>query len=277
MSDNPSIVPQGKFRFWDFTERRHFFTDSVAQLSATDIKMGRECHWKLFHKFTQAIKLPKSIPLVVGSVFHAACEHYLKHKAKGGAGLEWQKLVGVFESEWQKGIVGLNFSKVNGPEAKAKAMAYFKPYFEQALPLLHPAGSDFIEKFFNLKITNKGIVLGFTGKVDLVDKALWCIDHKTASQEWSQEDADQEIQAQLYPYCLQKLGIQVRGFKFMVVSKGRVTPFEVAYDEQKVFKILREAFELKKNIEEGNLLRAKSGRACKYCDYNSVCKEKIES
>lgn len=278
--DDPSEVFQGKYRFWDFNQRRHVFTDEVLQLSATDIKTGRDCHYKLIFKFT-GYKAPKTVPLAIGSVFHAVIEDALKHKASTGQDKPWRAVETAFEAKWVKGIVGVVFDKISPEKAKLKALEYLKLYHTQALPLMYPLfqarfrPKDSIERFFNLKITYNGVVLGLTGKIDFIDKSLWCIDHKTASSPWSQQEADEEIQAQLYPFCLKQLGQEIRGFKFMVVSKGGVVPFDVAYDEKKVWGILEEAFALKRNIEEGNLLRAKNERTCKWCEFNDICLEKI--
>ena len=280
MSDNPSEVFQGKFRFWDFQQRRHVFTDSVLQLSATDIKTGRECMHKLVFKFT-GHKGPKNHYLAMGSAFHSVIEDYLVHKAKTGKAKPWNEVMAVFDGFWTKEAKGVVFGKISEQRAKCDCVEYIKTYYEQALPLMYPLfqarfrPKDSIEKFFSLKITYEGKVLGFSGKVDLIDKSMYCIDHKTAGSEWTQEQADEEIQAQIYPYVLKKLGLDIRGFKFMVVSGGRVTPFEVAYSESKVADILKEAFDLKRNIEEGNLLRANNVRTCQWCEFKDKCTESL--
>lgn len=272
---------QNKFYSWSQKSKSYEVTDKVLSLSASTIKQARECQYKVYHKLTTMEKPPKSVPLVIGIVFHSCCEAYLKNRAQGKQNLTWQQILGVFEAEWAKGIVGVDFSKTTPEKAKMKALDYIKPYFEQALPLMYPTyqarfrPKDSIERFFNLKITYGGSDLKFSGKVDFIDRSLWCVDHKTAGSPWGQEDADNEVQAQLYPFCLKNLKVEIRGFKFMVVSKGKVTPFPVAYDEGKVANILREAFDLKRALEEGNLLRARSARSCSWCEWRDKCGQKI--
>jgi len=111
MSDNPSIVPQGKFRFWDFAEKRHYYTDKIEQLSPTSIKDGLECSWKVYFKCTTDIKPPKSVPLVSGSIFHSVCETYLRNRAQDKPDLTWQKLLGVFEAA----VIHYAVAKIFGP------------------------------------------------------------------------------------------------------------------------------------------------------------------
>lgn len=292
MSDNPSIVPQGQFKFWDFQQRRHVFTDEVLQLSATDIKTGRECMHKLVFKFT-GHKGPKNHYLAMGSAFHSVIEDYLVHKAKTGKVKPWNEVMAIFEGFWTKEAQGVVFGKISEQRAKCDCVAFIQCYYQQALPMLNPLfqakfrPKDSIERFFlypgrdetgkEQYLTHNGLKLKFSGKVDLIDKAMFCDDHKTTGNlsNWTQADADNEIQPYLYPYCLKQLGVDIKGFRFYVTDGKSVKVYEVKYDESKVAGILQEAFKLKEDIESGNLQRAKNSRSCSWCEFKDICEEKI--
>jgi len=264
-----------KFIFWDFDSKKHIKTDKVLQMSATDISMGQECEWKLYFKYTKVLKPKKNIYLVMGSVFHSVIEQDLKYFVLQKKHKTYQDLKTYFESEWSRQIQNCDMRNLSEIEAKNKCLNYITNYYRDIIKLIYPLNIENIERFFRTFITYQGQRLGITGKVDLIDKSLFIVDHKTSSRGWTQEEANKEFQAQIYPYCLKSLGLDIRGFKFNVVNKQGVNVFTINYDTAKVKDILIKAFDTKKHLEEGNMFRAKSQRICKFCEYNSICKEKL--
>lgn len=270
-------MKKGKFRFWDFDQKQYVYSNEVLQMSATDISTCNECEFKFYYKLTKEIRFPKNVYLIMGSVFHAVIENDLRYKAEKGVNKKWQDLEKVFDKEWEKGKAGCDFSKskITEEQAKYKCKNYAQIYSIKMSPLLYPVGQEGIEKFFRCYVHFSEKRLGITGKVDLIDKSFWITDHKTSSSEWTQQDADKEIQAQLYPWAIRNLGFDVQGFKFNVVSKNTVNVFPVTYNQSKVKEILTRAFEIKRNLEEDNISRAKSEKVCKFCDYKNLCSESL--
>ena len=278
---------KGRFKFFNFQTRKHEFTNEVLQVSATDLKNARECQYRVVLKM-EGHKAPKNHYLAMGSCLHAVIEDYLLHKAKTGGHKTWNEVLSVFERLWIKETQGVVFIKTTPQEAKIKCLGMIQTYYTKALPTMFPQKGacfrpkDSIERFFKIKITHNGVKLGFTGKCDLIDRSLWVVDHKSSSKPWSQSEADDEIQAQLYPFCLKQLGVDVQGFKFMVVCKDTVTPFPVVYDEDRVSFILEEAFKLKDDIENNRLKMADNASVCKWCEFNdgtcekSLCPNDVE-
>lgn len=266
----------GKFKTWDFDQRKHIYSDEVLQLSATDMKNAGECEFKVYYKLLGARKPPKLIYLVMGSIFHSVVEQDLRFKAGRGINKKWDDLLAFFESEWKKETKGIdNFGKFTEDQAKAICLNYIKIYSVKMSPMLYPLNNEAIEKFFRVYITFGGVRLGITGKMDLIGKDMWVTDHKTSSSPWSQEQADKEIQAQIYPFCAKSLGYPVQGFKFNTVTKDKVEVFPVAYDPKKVKEILTNAFSIKQRIEDDCMLKSRSSKVCNWCDYKDICKEKL--
>jgi CRISPR/Cas system-associated exonuclease Cas4 (RecB family) len=264
------------YKFWDFDKRCFNETTQVLQMSASDMTEAKKCEYRLHYKFQKIIKPVKNIYLIMGSIFHSVTENNLKYNAKMGVDQSWVNLKVYFESEWKKQIQGItDFGKYSEQQAKNICLNYVKVYHIKMSPFLYPLNPDSIEKFFRVYVTYEGKRLGITGKIDMIGRDLYVIDHKTSSSQWSQQQADDEIQGQLYPFCTKKLGYDVKGFKFNVVSGDSVIPYEVKYDIKKLKEILINAFAVKDRIENNAMLRSKSEKNCKWCEYNSVCKVKL--
>jgi len=267
---------EGRFRFWDFDKHYHVRSNEVLQMSATDISVGMECEWKLYHKYSQALKPPKNVYLLMGSCFHYVVEQDLRYFIKRGNHYKWYDLEIIFKDVWEREKVGCKFTgKLTEEQGKVKCKNYIRLYSLQMLPLLYPLNNECIEKFFRVFISFGGVRLGITGKVDMIGRDMWVTDHKTSSKGWTQKEADEALQAQIYPFCIKQIGHDVLGFKFNVVSGAKVEVFPVEYNQSKVKKFLTSAFEIKRRIEEGNMLRSKYEKVCRWCDFNSICAESL--
>ena len=191
------------FKFW--INQGWVFSEEVLSLSATAIKQARSCQYAVFLKMKGEFKPKKSPALIVGSIFHACCEFYLRHFVQTGVRLDYKAIIACFEQEWQKGIKDIEIPE----KSKAKALGYVESYFKGALPMLFPLNLASIEKFFCVPVNFGDKKLKFSGKCDLVSKDLYCIDHKSTSNfsSWNQEVAENEIQPYLYSFLLQRSGI----------------------------------------------------------------------
>jgi len=266
---------QGRFKFWDFNKRVHVYSDNILQMSATDIMMAKECEWKLVWKYTQPKITTKSVYLMIGSCFHEVIEQDLRFFVKRGIHYGWNDIEKMFNAIWGREKQNTDFSRLAENKAHLKCENYIRIYFQKALPMIYPLGQEFIEKFFCVHITYGERKLGITGKVDVIDRSMWIIDHKTSSSDWTQEEAEKEAQAIIYPYCMKNEGYNILGFKFNVCHAVVVTPFSIVYNQAKVKEWLTFAFDVKQRIEEGTQLRSKSERVCKYCDWNKICSESL--
>jgi CRISPR/Cas system-associated exonuclease Cas4 (RecB family) len=266
----------GRFKFWDFENKKYIYSDLVLQMSVTDIKSSEECEWKLYHRMEGKFKPKKNIYLIIGSCFHSVVEQDMRYKAGRGVNKSWKDLEAFFEDEWKKSTKNItDFGKYTPEQSKQKCKNYIYIYSLKASPLIYPLNNESIEKFFRVYINYEGKRLGITGKCDIIDKSLTMIDHKTSSSQWLQSEADKEIQAQVYPYLMKISGLEVKKFQFNVVCGNDVKVYPVEYDTKKVKEILIQAFDIKRHIEEGNILRVKNPSVCKWCDFRSVCQKNL--
>lgn len=265
----------GKFKFWDYDRKFHIESDEVLQMSATDITMCNECEQKLMFKLTGAPKPRKNSYLVMGSVFHSVIEQDLRYKVKRGVNLKQDELEKIFTGEWEKAKVGADFTKVPEYNAKIKCQNFIRIYTLKMSPMLYPLNNENIERFFRVYVNFGEKRLGITGKIDLIGRDMWITDHKTSSKAWTQEDANKEVQAYVYPWALKALGVNVLGFKFNVCHGVVVTPFSVPYNQPETKKWLKRAFEIKDALENDNAFGAKQEWVCKWCDYEKGCEKSL--
>lgn len=261
----------GKFKFWDADSRQYIFTDEVLRLSASDINQARQCEMKVYNKLTQPKKEKMASPLLVGSVFHEVIELNFKYKINHGSDMQLNVLNDTFNQIWNKMKSKGDFTNNQEIEAKSKAFRYVQVYWEKRCGMLIPKDKKSIEFFGNFAIVQEGKRLKVAYKIDMLDKSNMIIDHKTSSQPWTQEIADKNIQAYIYPIALRANGIPAKQVQFNVVCKDSVDAFVVQEDQNETQKIFQEAFKLKKSLEEGNMLS--NFNKCKYCEWQDVCSE----
>lgn len=266
-----------KFKFWDFDKRIHYYSDSLEQISATDLQKCKNCEWYLYYKLTQPKITIKSPYLCIGSVFHSVVENDLRFFVKRGVHYKWFDIEIYFNAIWEKEKQNCDFTRLSEDKTKVKAKNYVQIYYQKAIQLLYPLNQESIEKFFCIPISYHERKLKISGKIDLIDKSMFIVDHKTSSSQWTQDDAEQEAQAIIYPYCFKMQGYDIQGFKFNVVSGVNVVPFPILYNQTKVKEWLIFAFDVKERLETGNQLKSKLEKTCRWCDWflNGICKESL--
>lgn len=266
---------QGKFRFWSFDKRCHYQSNFLEQISATDIQKCKDCEWWLYHKLSQPKVVSKSVYLMMGSVFHSVVENDLRFFVKRGVHYNWFDIEKYFNSAWDREKQNCDFSKLAEDKAKIKCKNYIQVYYQKAIKLLYPLNQECIERFFCVPISYYDKKLKITGKVDVIGCDLWIVDHKTSSRPWERQDAEKEAQAIIYPYCIKNQGYDIQGFRYNVVSGVQVESISIPFNQAKLKEWLIFAFDIKKHIEEGNILRAKVKRQCDFCDFNKICEQKL--
>lgn len=239
----------------------------LEKISVTKIQMARRCPLQLYHTLTQPKPLKKNIYLFMGIVFHEVLEAYFHDKLMGidqGATYYTKLAYDLFE----KGKDGVDFGKFEEMEAHSKVEQNLKAYFEQYAGSLYPSRAQDIERFFRLEVRQGDRKLILTGKIDLIVKGGYVLDHKTGRQD---KDWSDEAQAYLYPYGLKLQGESIQGFRFAIANNGTVRVVDVPYREEKAIELLNFAFRIQKDFEEGVFLA--NIKECKFCDFKHTCKE----
>lgn len=248
---------------------------NLPKLSCTQITMAKRCERKLYHVLTQPKPPKMATPLYIGSVFHEVLEQNFKHKVDTGRDFRLDQLNGIFNQTWDSMKWKADFSKMSELEAKSKCLNYVQTYWGKRCSFLYPKDKESIEIFFGFNANMEDRKIRITGKIDLIDRSNTIIDHKTSSRAWSQEEANREPQAYLYPLGMKANKRAVQGFQFSVVCGGSVEIFPVQYNPGEASRLLAYAFDLQRNFETENLLATKSQRTCSWCEWNSICKQKI--
>lgn len=221
----------------------------------------------LWNTLTQPKPLKKNVYLFMGILFHEALEAYFHDKLMG-VEQDITYYTKIAYNLFEKGKEGVDFGKFDEIEAHNKVEQNLVAYLEQYAGSLYPARAQDIERFFKLSVKQGDQKLTLTGKIDLVAKGGWVIDHKTGRQD---KDWADEAQAYLYPYGLKLQGENIQGFKFAIANNGTVRVVDVPYREEKALELLDFAFKIQKQFEEGDILA--NIKECKFCDFKHTCTE----
>lgn len=265
---------KGKYRYWSFDEKKYFFSNDLEQISCTDLgKCRNDCERWLHYKLSQEKKGISNSYLYMGQIFHEVIEQDMRYKVNKGVNMKLNELEPIFESFWNKGKSKVDFTRLEEGKSKLKCRNYIQIYSLKRSSFLYPINQDCIEKFFRIYVKVEGQKIGLTGKMDLLTKDMFIEDHKTASQSWTQEDANSEVQAYIYPFVGKSLGYDIKGFRFSVVTKDNVEVFPVLYDDKKAREWIMYAFQLQRAFHDNNLLSSRSPRICGFCDWKDTCSE----
>jgi len=247
----------------------------IFKLSVTNIRTAvKECELKLYYNLTEP-KPPKNVYLFMGIVFHSVIAEDLKFKAKNGNDMELGMINGIFRDTFEKEKVGIDFAKMPEFEAKARCQNYIKAYWEKRLQHLYPyllnGQKPLIEHFLRFTAKFEEQQISITGKIDMLDRTGWVVDHKTSNRP---ENWEEEPQAYLYPLGLKNQGFKVEGFIFSTVdSQGNVDSHEIEFKQEKADALLQKAFEIQRAFSEDNILPTSNQRVCTYCQHKGICRE----
>lgn len=246
----------------------------LEKISCSALKNAKKCERKVYFMYTQPKVKLKSAPLGAGSIFHEVVAEYLRDKLNISRGMSLKELKVLFEDEWQKGrgqIVG--WGEFGEQDYKNRCWQYLEQYHQKRLYLLFARSREDIERFFTFTAESNGQTLKFNGKVDLIPiDEQTCVDHKTSKSPWTQQEAEAEVQAHIYPIALNAMGFKIKRFQFNVCTPKDCTCFTVE-PQQKVFDYwLNYAFELQAHLADGSILETNREKVCQWCEWLKVCK-----
>lgn len=247
----------------------------LEKIRCTHIKKAMNCEISLKYELTMPQPDKKSVYLIIGTVFHAVIEQYLKNKVNGYL-MTLTDRVKYFNQEWEKNRGNADFSKMSEDMARKSCLDYVQMYHNERLRYLNPLNEQCIEISIKIKAIGQGRSILITGKADLIDKSMFLIDHKTSSREKKQEDYDNDPQAFIYPLGLIAQGYDIKGTQFSIAGKKKCQAFTVPYDKNKTNEILNYCLRLQESMEnEDSLLRAKNIYVCRMCEWKEICTEKL--
>jgi len=189
----------------------------IDHLSHTQIAMLLRCGEEYRRTYIEREPRPLAPAVVIGQVYHRAIEFGFRARLSDGMELSAAEVRQAAEDAWSMAVAGQAIAW-DGEEAeplRQKALTLAALYWEEAAPAVQPKA---VEVGFQLAVP--GVDVPFVGVIDLLDGDI-LVDHKTASQAWSQYRADSDLQAHAYLYAhARQTGQAAAGFRFDVAVKG---------------------------------------------------------
>ena len=245
-------------------EKKKYFDRETMSLSASSIGTYKSC--PLQFKFQNILQAPQppSPALDLGSVFHTIAER-LGEKKRGGGEISAEDGAKIMKSEW---IFRAYLDKTSEDSAwkRAEKMigAYAKWEEESKNEILD------IEKKFRMKIGG----FAFTGKIDRVEKSSGgeyeIVDFKTGKNAPTKKSMQDNLQLNMYAKAVEEDKKQLPAKASLFYPElGKVMEYRPTPESVK--KVMDEVLEMAQRIDAGDFEPTPSAKACRYCNYRSVC------
>jgi CRISPR/Cas system-associated exonuclease Cas4 (RecB family) len=260
-------------------QREHLSASALRQL------MSCALQWRL-QRLDGAKPSHRSPSLILGRSYHEVVANALIALHQGKV-VETDELAESFESAWTRELKVDNppirwTAKVTAENQRELGLRMVGAWFDQGLPLFADAEIVAVELPFTVPLMDShGEVLEhpLTGFIDAVIRRggkTIVLDHKTASQSYSETEIELDLQAAAYAYAARHLGYGEPGFEFHVMSKAKKPKLSVVpaprteSDFDRLFMIARDAERL---IEAGIYLPKPPDWMCAGCAYGRACRK----
>lgn len=203
-------------------------------LSHSSVALYAECGraWKA--RYVEGLRSPTTPPLLIGSVFDATVESYLRDRARG---VQPANLLALFSATWKEKTTGDEAAQIDWkgelPEklenegAKLAGFAGTKALLDR-LQLLTDETGPALQRRIELRVP--GVPIPAIGFLDLVEADGVPGDFKTAARAWPEGKARHEIQPRLYLAALLQAGYRPADgrlrFRHYVWTKTRETKIQ---------------------------------------------------
>ena len=248
----------------------------VKKLSYSQIHVYEDCPKKYEYAYVLRVPQRPSAAMSFGTTVHNTLNVFYEQlkRSKEGLGLDQppteEFLLDLYEKKW----VGAGYES-NAHEEKRKEVGreIMKEYYQK---MYSPDERPYmLEEGFSVHIGETV----FKGKIDRMDLVrvneegipeVEIIDYKTGKVK---SDANIKKDLQLPLYCIfaeEKLGVKVVGAKYLFVEHQEIVEVDVSQERREKSRDLIP--EIVERISSRDFV-ATPGFNCKFCDYNSVCKD----
>jgi hypothetical protein len=245
----------------------------IDHISHTQVAMLLRCGEEYRRTYVEQEPRPLAPAIVIGQVYHRAIEYGLRARLTDGTELSVAEIRQVAEDAWTMAVAGqaIAWNGEDPEPLRQKALALAALYWEEAAMTVQPQA---VEAGFQIAVP--GVDVPFVGVIDLIDGDI-LVDHKTASQAWSQYRADSDLQANAYLYAHERqTGTPAAGFRFDVAVKGgrmRIQQLATSRSEAQLEwyeRLLQAAWRL---IQAGTFLPNPTAWNCclRYCPFWAQC------
>ena len=248
----------------------------VKKISYSQIHVYEDCPKKYEYAYVLRVPQRPSAAMSFGTTVHNTLKTFYEQlkRSKEGLGIEEPPTEEFLLEQYEKNWVGAGYES-NAHEKKRKEVGreimseyYKKMYSPDEKPYM-------LEEGFSVHIGESV----FKGKIDRMDLVrvneagvpeVVILDYKTGKVK---NDANIKKDLQLPLYCIfaeEKLGVKVVGAKYIFVEHNEVVEVDVSQKRRE------KSRDLIPGIVEsisGRDFHANPGFNCRFCDYNSVCKD----
>lgn len=246
---------------------------SVAQklkyISYSQIETYKMCPRKYKYRYILKIPTPQSAQLSYGNSMHITLKKFYEILENGGD-VSFDTLKELFKSNWiSAGYVNKEHEKESFITGIKSVKLFYDTFFsKEERPV-------FLEKSFFVKLGDYTI----NGKIDRIDRikgesgdTYEIVDYKTGDSVKKQNDVDKNRQLVIYSLAAEKVfGIKADKLSLLFIDQNQ----KLTANNEKIEKlkeaVILEIGETAKKIESGDF-RATPGFACKFCEYNKICK-----
>lgn len=247
-----------------------------AYISYNQIRLYQNCPRQYYFSYIKEIKTPINDKVLLGIIFHATADYFLKKKISGSE-ISNEEILEYFSTKFRKTISDTDIKWDNSREdTKNRGFSFVKYFLKEIAPEINPIMT---EKELEAEIPGSGIKL--KGIIDLVEDDFSLTDFKTTTSKWSKERATKSfLQMHIYKYLFEKnLGDVISELKFSIIYSKNSTnikhqKFSINakdIDMNKMFEIINFIIE---NINKGYFYKNESF-ICNFCDYKDICSKTI--
>jgi len=160
------------------------------------------CPERFRRRYIEEEIIPPGIAAKIGTGFHKGCEVNHRHKITHGENIEISIIQDAARDEYIRSIkeYGVFFPPEEKSTAKIQLEAGVDVVVSLAESYYYELASKIQPKLIEetLAVDIPGLDLPLCGRVDVFTEDGWLPDLKTAAQKWSQQKADNSIQATVY-------------------------------------------------------------------------------
>ncbi len=248
------------------------------RVSYSQINVYQYCPKKYEYSYIYRIPTKPHAALAFGTSIHNSLRDFytLLKRYKEGLGLTQppteEELLSLFEKNWIK--AGYE-SKKHEENRKKNGVVVMKEFFKKFFSVDQTPYR--MEQSFTINLPQSS----FVGKIDRMDlvkmkkgkPVVEIIDYKTGRLK-SESEIKKDLQLPLYTmFAEQSLDVTVAKAKYIFVEEGKEVEVDISQERRE--KAKENIFEVIEAIKERDFTPDPGLFKCKYCDYNSICKDAI--
>lgn len=237
--------------------------------SVSQLKTYEQCPKKYLYQYIFKIPVPSKHYFDFGTSMHSVLEE-IQPLAKQ---LSKKELTLRGLSELSKQWISKSY--INAKQEKEyyeKGIEIIKKFVEKEQALFNNSKTVSLEKKFEFTIEGKKL-LGFIDRIEKVEGDLFILDYKTSNSKELKSKLKENLQLYVYALALKKENIEPKKMGLWYLIHDEIDSIE--FDNDTLEKIKKTILSLISQIEEEKFEASPSYFNCTYCDFNTICNDKV--